>query len=123
MYLIDYGHMRDSVLYHGTISDMDGSPKATWTYEEGGEKVTRDQPLDDTTFNALWNGIANSEVFRRCMVRSANQPIDPVRYHVVGIAFEQDGQQGQYMFLVPAAEQDLEFVQWLENLNVPQGSA
>src|SRR5436190_310847 len=35
MHLIDYGHMRDGVLYHGTISDMDGSPKSTWRISRG----------------------------------------------------------------------------------------
>jgi hypothetical protein len=123
MHLIDYGHLRDGVLYHGTLSDMDGSPKATWTYEDGGEKVTRDQPIDAATFSALWNGVADSEVFRRCMVRGPDQQIDPARYHVVGVVFQQEGQQGQYLFLVPATERDPGFVRWLQLLNVPQGSA
>jgi hypothetical protein len=60
MHVIDYGHMRDGVLYHGTLSDLDGSPKSTWTYEDGSEKVTRDLPIDGATFSALWNGIATS---------------------------------------------------------------
>ena len=119
MHLIDYAHMRDGVLYHGTISDLDGSPKATWTYEEGGEKVTKDQPIDEAAFNALWNGIADSEVFRRSMVRGPDQQIDPAQFHIVGIGFEQEGRRGRYMFLVPATERDPEFVQWLQALNVP----
>jgi hypothetical protein len=123
MHVIDYGHMRDGVLYHGTMSDMDGAPKATWIYEEGGRKVTRDQPIDEERFRALWNGIAGLDVFRRHMVRGPDQPIDPAGYHVIGIAFQQQGQHGQCLFLVPDAEVDPEFVQWLQMLEPPQGSA
>jgi hypothetical protein len=123
MRLIDYGHMRVGVLYHGTLSDLDGSPKATWTYEDGGRKVTRDQPLDAATFSALWNAIADADVFRRNVVRSPDQQIDPVGYHVVGVVFDQDGQRRRLLFQVPAAETDPEFVGWLKALNVPQGSA
>src|SRR5690242_13670763 len=123
MHLIDYGHLRDGVLYHGTVSDADGRPKATWTYEDGGEKVTRDRPIDDDTFAALWNTIADAEVFRRSRLSAPDQLIDPVRFHVVGIVFDQDGRRGQCVFLVPADERDPEFVRWLEALDVPQGSA
>ena len=123
MHLIDYGHLRDGVLYHGTISDVDGAPKATWTYEERGRKVTRDQPIDAERFSALWNGVAGLEVFRRHLVSRPDQQIDPAGYHVIGVVFQQEGQQGQYLFLVPAGETDPEFVQWLQRLQVPQGSA
>jgi hypothetical protein len=122
MYLIDYGHVRDGVLYHGTISRTEGGPKATWTYEDGGEKVTRDQPVDDGTFALLWNGVAEFGVFRRCMAQGPDTPIDPVTHHVIGIVFREDGQQGHYLFLVPAGETDPDFVRWLEALSVPGGS-
>jgi hypothetical protein len=122
MHLIDYGHLRDGVLYHGTISNFDGIPKATWTYEDGGQKVTRDQPITDETFNLLWNGIADHEVFHRYMIRSPGQQIDPEHYHVVGIIFRQGKQQRQFLFMVPASETDPKFVEWLQALNVPQGT-
>src|SRR5262249_57663276 len=51
MRLIDYGHLRDGVLYHGTVSNLDGTPKSTWTYEDRGAKVTRDRPIDEDGFN------------------------------------------------------------------------
>jgi hypothetical protein len=123
MHVIDYGHMRDGVLYHGTISDLDGTVRSTWTYEEEGEKVTRDRPIDEDTFNSLWNGIANLDVFRRSLVRDPDRPIDPVSHHVIGIVFAQGEQKGQYLFLVPAGETDPDFARWLEALNVPEGSA
>jgi hypothetical protein len=123
MHLIDYGHMRAGVLYHGTISDLDGSPQSTWTYEDGGAKVTRDQPIDEETFAFLWNGVAQLGVFQRALVRGPGVPIDPVSHHVVGIAFKEGNQQGQYLFLIPADETDPEFVRWLAALNVPQGKS
>jgi hypothetical protein len=109
MRVIDYGHMRDGILYHGTLSDLDGSPKATWTYEDRGKKITRDQPIDKATFEKLWTSITSSEVFRRHRASAAGKQIDPVRSHVVGIAFEKQGKKGQDLFLVPADEGDAEF--------------
>ena len=123
MHLIDYGHVRDGVLYHGTISDADGTPKATWTCEEDGQTVTREQPISDETFDVLWNGVAELAVFRRHAVRSLDHPIDPERFHVIGIVFQQPRQHGQYLFLVPAGETDPEFVRWLATLDVPHRRA
>ena len=122
MVLIDYGHMREGVLYHGTISDMDGTPKSTWTFEDGGQKVTREQPIDQATFDELWNTIATSQAIQRHVVRDPQQQIDPGRFHVITIVFQQDGQAGQYTFLVPVGERAPEFVRWLEMLAVPQGA-
>jgi hypothetical protein len=119
MHLIDYGHLRDGVLYHGTVSDLDGSPKSTWTYEEGGSKVARDLPIDEETFTFLWNGVADFDVFRRCIVRGGEVPIDPENYHVIGVVFDEGGQQGRCMFLVPASERDPDFARWLQALSVP----
>ncbi len=123
MFLIDYGHLRDGVLYHGTVSDLDGVVKATWTYELDGEKVTRDQPIDLARFASLWGGIANLEVFQRNVIRSPDVPIDPTTHHVVGIVFKHEGQQGHYVYLIPAGEADPQFRAWLEALDVPTGSA
>ena len=122
MRVIDYGHMRDGILYHGTLSDLDGSPKATWTYEDRGKKITRDQPIDKATFEKLWTSVTSSEVFRRHRASGAGKRIDPVRFHVVGIAFDKQGKKDQDLFLVPADEGDAEFSRWLDNLNVPKGS-
>ena len=122
MGLIDYGHVREGVFCHGTISDMDGAPKSTWTFDGGGRKVTRDQPIDQTTFDELWNTIAGSQAIQRHVVRNPEQQIDPVRFHVIGIAFQQDGQVRQYTFLVPVGERAPEFARWLTMLAVPQGS-
>jgi hypothetical protein len=54
-------------------------------------------------------------------VNSPYQQMDPILYHVVGVAFVQDGQQRQCMYLVPANERDGEFLRWLQTLNIPEG--
>jgi hypothetical protein len=123
MHTIDYGHERDGVLYHGTISDLDGVPASTWTYEDKGKKVTRDQPIDDATFRYLWNCISKLPVFRRSMVRDPDQAFDPAADHVIGIAFTKGAQVQRAYFAVPADESDPEFLRWLEALNVPTKSA
>ena len=123
MHLIDYAHARDGVLYHGTLSDLDGEPKATWTYEKGGRNVTCDQPLDAPTFRSLWNGVGNLSVFKRNRVRDPDQEVNPVSTHVIGIAFGDPEKPQLVQFMVPADEADPEFRAWLKTLNVPTGSA
>jgi hypothetical protein len=123
MHLIDYGHVRNGVLYHGTLSDLDGQPKATWTYESGGRKITRDQPLDPAAFRSLWNRVGNLEVFKRSRVRDSNRPVDPVGTHVIGIVFGEAANPRRAHFAVPADEADPEFRSWLKSLNIPSGGA
>jgi len=123
MHLIDYGHMRDGVLYHGTISDLDGAPKATWSYEKGGRKVTHDQPIDLPTFRSLWNRIGKLEVFQRNRVRDPDRPVDPVADHVISIIFGDTEKPQRAYFAIPAGETDPQFLSWLKSLNIPKGSA
>lgn len=122
MYFIDYAHVREGVLYHGTLSDADGSPKATWTYEDQGKKVTHDRQIDQAVFDTLWRTITNSEFFQRHRVSAAGKQIDPERFHVLGIAFDKQGKKGHEIFLVPADETDPEFIRWLDGLRIPNGS-
>jgi hypothetical protein len=121
-HLIDYAHLKDGVLYHGTVSDLDGSPKSTWTYEDGGRKVCRDQPIDQQTFDLLWRGVAGFAQVQRYLPLDPQTPLDPTTHHVVGLAFDQNGREEAVLFLIPADESDAGFVQWLAALKVPQGS-
>ena len=119
MNVIDYGHVFDGVLYHGTISNLDGVPKATWTFEKNGEKVTEDRPIDLPTFRSLWNRVSNLEVFKRNRVREGEKPVDPIADHVISIIFGDKDQPQRVFFAVPAAEADPQFQSWLKSLNVP----
>jgi hypothetical protein len=119
MHLIDYAHVREGVLYHGTLSDLDGAPKATWTYEEAGRKVTRDQPIDPPTFRSLWNRVGNLDVFKRNRVRDPSHKVDPVGTHVIGIVFGEKKNPQRVYFAIPADEADPQFRHWVKSLNVP----
>jgi hypothetical protein len=123
MHLIDYAHMRQGVLYHGTLSDLDGVPKATWTYEKGGRKVSENQPIDLLTFRSLWNRVGNLDVFKRNHVRDANREVDPVGTHVISILFGEATDPKRAYFAIPADEADPQFQHWVKSLNIPSGSA
>jgi hypothetical protein len=101
---------------------LDGSPRCTWTYEEHGQKVTREQPIDAATFRTLWNAINTAAVFHRAKIRDPNRKVDPINDHVVSIVYEKEGQQQRRYFAVPAGENDPEFLTWLKTLKIPTGS-
>ncbi|OAI54999.1 hypothetical protein AYO44_13825 [Planctomycetaceae bacterium SCGC AG-212-F19] len=123
-HFIDYAHGAEGVvLYHGSVSDLDGVPKSTWTYEDGGQKVRRDQPIDEQTFRFLWwDGIAGNDVFQRHFAADMAAEVNPFTHHVIGIAFTQNGKPERCIILVPADESDPAFLRWLVALNVPKAS-
>jgi hypothetical protein len=123
MHVITYAHVHDGVLYTGTLSDLDGRPKATWSYKAGGRRVTQDQPLDPAAFRSLWNRIGNLDVFKRNRARDPNAPVDPVGTYVVSIGFGEPDRPQLVTFAVPADEPDPQFRSWLKSLNVPTGAA
>jgi hypothetical protein len=117
--LIDYGHIVDGVLYHGTVDDLNGHALSTWTYESGGRVVRRDQPITQEEFIRLWGGIAILPVFPRWLTSDMAKPIDLEAEHVVGIVWTENGQYKRSCFLVPVDEPAPEFAEWLRILNVP----
>jgi hypothetical protein len=122
MHAIDYGHREGWVLYHGSLTNLDGDPKATWTYEESGSKVTRDRPIEDMTFAFLCYGLDNLALLRQYAATDPNQEIDPDRYHVVSYMFEEGERRGRQLFLIPATERHPDFQRWLAALDVPSGN-
>jgi hypothetical protein len=121
---ISYWRAEHGIAYHGTISDIDGVPRATWSCDEAGQRVTRDLPIDQQAFAFLCRGFADCGVFRRCQVRPKPgerfpaKPADWVNYHC--ILFEEGPELRPFM--VPAHEADPDFVRWLEALDVPKPS-
>src|SRR4051812_44802851 len=90
---IDYAHgVEGVVLYHGSISDLDGVVRSTWTYEEDGEKVRRDRPMTEETFRFLFDAFGLFEVFRRGFVGDFTTPINPFSHHVIQFAFRKGEQ-------------------------------
>jgi hypothetical protein len=122
LHMIDYAHLTGGVLYHGSLSDLDGTPRATWTYEDAGELVTRDRPLDQETFERLWHGCAAS-VFQQAIAVDMARPVDPTAFHIVSLVFTQNGAFGRCASLIAAGEIDAEFVAWLQLLNRPDTPA
>jgi hypothetical protein len=122
MHVISYAHLRDGVLYHGTLSDLDGVLKATWSYEKGGKKVSHDQPIDLPTFRSLWNRVNKLEVFKRNRVLDPVRPVHPVVDQVITIAFGDANNPQQAQFAIPADEADPQFLSWIKSLNIPNGS-
>ncbi len=108
-FIIDYAYLINNNLYHGTISNLDGVVKATWSYEVSNQKITRDQPITDEVFTSLWNSIADLDVFSRYFVSDADKLIDPINYHVISIIFNTEEQSGLRTMLIPRNESDPAF--------------
>ena len=121
-HMIDYGRMRDGVLYHGTISDLDGRPQATWTFELNGEKTTQTSVLSENDFDAIWNGMVDCGVFKDHLITNPDTPIDPVANHIVAVFYADGDAEMLRNFSIPGNEADPAFLRWLDLLRIPQGS-
>jgi hypothetical protein len=119
---ISYWRIEHGIAYHGTISDIDGVPHATWSYDEAGQRVTRDLPITSESLTFLCRGIAEFDIFRRCLVRSKpgeRFPATPADRETNHCILFEDGPE-QRLFMVPAQEADSDFARWLKALNVPK---
>jgi len=103
----------------GTISDLDGLPRATWTYVQNGREITQDRPINQETFQLLCNAINNYKVFKKYAVRDPGAKIDPEKFHFVSFTIIQDDRPQIRVFLIPSSESDPEFAGWLKALNCP----
>jgi hypothetical protein len=119
-HVLSYARVQDGIFYHGTVSDLDGQVRATWSFDEGGQRVTRDLPITKDAFLFLRNGIAQMGVFERWLVRAPGQEVkmDPMNYHC--IIYEEPGQQSSFM--IPPAEADQDFARWLAALHMPRSA-
>lgn len=121
-HIIDYGHMQNGVLYHGTFSDLDGTPKATWTFELSGKKTTQTRQLTEEQFDLIWNGVVDSDIFKKSIVVDPQSPVDPIANHVVSV-FYSDGQKDLLRnYSIAGSEDDAAFLRWLGLLQIPNGS-
>ena len=116
-FMISYAHERDGTFYLATVSEIDGAYEASWSVTKSNQKRTKDGVVTRDQFKRLWNTIVNAPVFHRSIPEDGNAGIDPVRFHVVGVAFERDGDQGVVTHLVPVTERDPEMTRWLRTLS------
>lgn len=107
--VVSYAHAVGTVLYHGTISYTDGVVRATWSFERDGKKVTEDGKVGDEDFETLWHAISDHDHFNKFATTDANSKIDPVATHLVGIAFQNEGETGLRMFAVPVSAEKEEW--------------
>ncbi len=121
-HMIDYGHMHDGVLYHGTISDLDGPPQATWTFELNGVKTTQSRQLSEEEFDSIWNEMVDGKVFKNSLVSDPETPVDPIANHIITVFFSDGDTEMLRNYSIPGDEDDPAFLQWLKQLRIPEGS-
>lgn len=121
-HLIDYGHMKGGVLYHGTISDLDGKSQATWTFELAGKKTTESRELSEEEFDSIWNGIIDCKIFKDCLVTDPKSKVDPIANHVVAVFYTEGDSEILRNYSIPHTENDSTFLKWLDLLQIPKGS-
>jgi hypothetical protein len=119
VFVIDHGHESGGVYYHATLSLIDGEVGATWTQNGLGRKITHDLPMTEEAFRIIWASLNEIQDFKTSVVISADQEIDPVNYHVVGMAFVVGGQKEMRTHLVPASTVSPAFREWLTKIGYP----
>jgi len=117
--LIDYAYSSNGMFYHGTISNLDGKPKSTWTVSVGDKKKTFDEPIDPSTFAYLVNGILNFPIFARSFVSDPNTKMDFDHYQAIGFIVSQGGQNQIKSYLIAPTESDPDYKDWIAKLQVP----
>src|SRR5262245_43416528 len=68
MFIVSFAHESTGNLYHGTFSRIDGTVRATWSVDEGGERKTRDVAMSDETFRSIWDPLEEIPEFREFAV-------------------------------------------------------
>ena len=118
--MINIVHEEDGLFANGTISTLDGFPKASWTFDQDGIEFTQIVDVDGDDFDELWNAISKLDVFRRNQVKSQSTEMDFRNYYIVGIAFVSDTRSAQSAFLIPSGEADPEWLHWLARAEATQ---
>lgn len=118
-HVVQYAHQTGGVFYNATLSDLDGTVIATWSYDEEGERVTRDRPMEPSVFTQLWRGIETLSVFRDAFTEQLDRAVDPSQHHIVTLISGRVGEVKREICLVPAASADAGLTIWLEMLGRP----
>ena len=117
--IINFAHEEDGVFTHGTISTLDGSPKASWTFGEDGGEFTNQRDLDEEDLDALWS-VLNEPAFRQHVVRVPDVELDFRVNYLVGIIFKIGDEAGRVTYLVPIAERNPVWTSWLRRIEATQ---
>lgn len=117
--IINFVHEEDGIFVNGTVSTLDGTPKASWTFAQDGGEFTQNVDVDEEDFDALW-GALNEPVFQRHAIRSADTELDFRNNYVVGVMFSVRGEAGRVTYLIPSVERDPVWRKWLSGIEATQ---
>jgi hypothetical protein len=118
--VIDYAHrfVPEGPLYHGTLSDLDGYARATWTYDLAGQNVTIDHELSDEQFRDI---VADVGLIERYMAVDPGAVADLTRFHVITFTVDARSPRATVTaYLVPDPPGSDEVARWLQRLDVPR---
>jgi hypothetical protein len=54
--VINFVREEDGLFVNGTLSTLDGTPRASWTFKQDGTEFTQQIDVDEEDFTALWDG-------------------------------------------------------------------
>jgi hypothetical protein len=117
--MIQYAHETGGVFYNGTISNLNGPVIATWSYDLGPTRATKDRMIDPGTLAWLRRGIELLPVIRNGLCYEMGRDVDPAEHHIVTLIVSENGEVGRSIYLVPAVPWDAEFQLWLLGLKRP----
>jgi hypothetical protein len=111
--------------WHGTLSYIAGSPRATWTEHAGGKTSTTDASLSRDEFSRLWNGARRLHQLRPFEIANPQQPIDLDRCFVVSTAFTDAGQTYVARYAIPHGCTQPRVAAWVRQIqaNIPTDSS
>jgi len=118
-FVIDYQHEADGVYYHGTVSLAGHTARATWTIVRGDSRQTLSVYVVEEVFSSVWEAYDSVPDFGAGLVTGPDREVDFRSYHVVGITWVVDGEEGTRTHLIPAESASPAFKVWLEKLELP----
>ena len=119
--IINVVHEQHGLFTNATLSIINNQPKATFSFDQHGQKFTNDINLNENDFESLWSQF-NEPVFVRCAVKSPDTKLDFHRNFIIGIIYNIEGRAGQRTYLIPQNESDPTWLNWLrkfESLHRP----
>jgi len=114
--IINFVHEEDCLFTNATLSIINGQPKATFSFDQDGQKFTNDIDLEEDDFESLWSQF-NEPVFVRCAVRSPDTRLDFRLNYIIGIIYNINGNAGKRTFLIPQNESDPTWLNWLRKFD------
>ena len=101
---------------NGTISTLDGTPKATWTFAQDGRQSTQTCEVGGDEFDAMWEALSKP-AFMRHVVVGPHKELDVRGNYLVGVTSVVQGEPVRHSYLVPVGQRDPVWRQWLARID------